>query len=262
MGVPVAENSSRIYKLYSFTILSLFVYFMCFGQLYHVWDGIQNSDGLYQLCRAIAIFLIVCPVVIKLPLFLARKGEIFAMENELLDISRSLNSDNKTKLWNARIFRHYCLYFSLPYLTVLSTMVVSAVSFRERKLGHNIWIPFDYKKSDMNFILAVIISSAFGAHEFLVACNIDFILISYIGILKGISSDFLEKLNEENIEDSFNLRNVIEFLVSMRKMNKKLNKLFSSIYLPQLLFISITLSIAVYCLIVVRKTSIIILSSI
>lgn len=252
LGVPIFNVVSEANRIYSISVLSVFTYCMLLAQSYHlrnVFICAFNSEEVFDALRAFAILFVVAPVAIKLPFLMRQKRSIFGLEDEMIKLSEGVKCRTNTQAWDLKVYKHYCWYSVLPYFTVLSTTIVSIASFHERKLGHNIWIPFNHQANDMQFILAVIISTVFGAHQFIISYNIDFILISYISILKGISLDFLKTLSEQ--ETPFDVKNTAEFLQKIKGINEKLNMLFSFIYLPHLAIASIVLGLTIFCCIVV-----------
>lgn len=214
---------------------------MVFSQLYFVYQMTQIGS-MFDIGTSLSILFSLIYVSYKLAYFYWRRQEIFKILNEVRNLLETLETNVNTKKWDKRLVQHFKFYISSIHLAILSTVLVFIIYFNEKKLGYNIWVPLNYKESNLKLVLSNIYAAFLALHNMTLAYTIDFLVLSVLGIMKGISIDFVEEFNS----GKQNLHSMVQFLEKVRIITRTLNEKITMIFLPQVILMSLILCFASY----------------
>lgn len=230
---------------------------MVFTQTYFVYQLTKTGTTL-EVTTSTAILFSLVFVSYKVIFFRLMKTEISTMHAEVEKLSDISSSNVHVRSWDKRVVRDFYLYIGSIYVAIIATVCVAIISFNDKKLGYNIWVPFDYQESDLKQILSNIFATFLALHNMTLAYAIDFFVISMLGVIKGASLDFVVDFDG----GSKNLKSMIEFLQNIQRLTQKINEEIAPIFLPQVGLMSIILCFGSYGLTLVRNHKVLLIFSI
>lgn len=237
---------SSFHQLCTHTLQILFTYLMVFTQILFVYQLTQTGTTL-EVTISIAILFSLIFVSYKVIFYRLMKSKIFTIQREIQNLSETLSLRLNVKEWDKRLIRDFCLYIGSIYVAIVASVCVAVISFKDKKLGYDIWVPFDYHDSDLKQILSIAFATFLAMHNMTLAYTIDFHVISILGIGKGA---VLDKIDDFKIGKK-DLKSMIEFLQNFQILFRRINEEITLTFLPQVVLMSVILCFGSYGLILV-----------
>lgn len=238
---------SILHSLVMNVLQNILINFMVFAQIYLVHQLAVNGTNL-EFITSLAILFSLIFVSYKVMFFRLRRSQIFCIASDIEKLMKCSQSNVQAIQWDKRVVRDFYIYLSSIYFAIISTVFVAIISFKDKKLGYNIWVPFDYSESDLQLICSSVFATLLAIHNMTLAYTIDFYVISLLGVMKGCILDFIKEIDD----GTQNLQSVIENLSNVQQLMRKVNEEIAYMFLPQVVLMSIILCFGSYGLTLVN----------
>lgn len=214
---------------------------MVFTQMIFVYQLTQTGTTL-EVTTSIAILFSLVFVSYKVMFYRLMKSEIFTMQREVQNLSETSSLRLNVKECNKKLMRDFYLFVGSIYVAIVATVCIAVISFEDRKLGYNVWVPFDYHDSDLKQIISIAFATFLALHNMTLAYTIDFHVISILGIGRGAVLDIVDDFKSGKRD----LKSMLGFLQKFQILSSRINEEIAMMFLPQVVLMSVILCFGSY----------------